>query len=174
MCKKPLSLNCICIQHIFICNIIQQLMCICICETVSYFLNFNFSSAAYPECSEDKWACSDGECINNNARCDLIVHCNFGSDEEMCGKSILQQQTPQKDTIRVFLTKVMIFCLFMFRLGIFIKFIHIFVHACSANKLQFLNRDSQKNWLLTIRYKSTNCYKICWFVLPFGTLAAHW
>lgn len=40
------------------------------------------------QCGEGKWLCSeDQRCIYQHQRCDGIVHCSNGTDEQWCGES---------------------------------------------------------------------------------------
>ncbi|XP_030850190.1 prolow-density lipoprotein receptor-related protein 1-like [Strongylocentrotus purpuratus] len=49
-----------------------------ICETAAS------GALALPPCTEDEFACNNGQCIPASKRCDFISHCHDSSDEDGC------------------------------------------------------------------------------------------
>ena len=40
-----------------------------------------------PNCTSTEFQCDNGECIPDERRCDLLNHCQDGTDEDNCSKN---------------------------------------------------------------------------------------
>lgn len=45
---------------------------------------FFFLSAG---CTRDQFQCNNGDCISGEQKCDRVIDCDDGTDEEGCGKN---------------------------------------------------------------------------------------
>lgn len=53
--------------------------------TKSYFWHkFSLNPATHQSCTNDEYACSNGECIPQSAVCDNVTDCSDGEDEQEC------------------------------------------------------------------------------------------